>query len=491
MVNLPLMPARTLLARDRLRPRVHFLPPANWMNDPNGLSQWQGQYHLFYQYNPEGAFHNRIHWGHTISDDLVHWQDCPVALIPTPGGADQDGCWSGCTINHEGVPTLFYTGVNPQAVCVATSQDRLLTWQKRPQPVISAPPAGLEAGTPWDFRDPFVWQEGEMWYMVIGSRQVGVGGKVLLYRSPDLRNWEYRHALLEGDMHQPAPYWTGTMWECPNFFRLGEKYVLIISYQDGETGHLLYPGYVVGDFVDERFYPLTHGLLEYGGAMYAPQVMLDDQGRRLLWGWLMEGRGRDAQISAGWSGVMTLPRVLSLRDDNHLTLEPAPELAMLRGRVHTFTPFTLTPDTPNPLADIRGDCLEILITFAPDEASELSLKLCCSPDGTEQTSLIYTSAMHTLTVDRSLSSDDEQVTRALPPWQQGVAQAPSPPDAAGQITWHIFLDGSVLEVYVRGRVPLSTRIYPTQPDSLGLQLISRAGVVSVSALTIWQLKSIW
>jgi len=485
------LPSRLLLAHDHLRPRIHFLPPANWMNDPNGLIQWQGQYHLFYQYNPEGAFHSRIHWGHALSADLVHWQDYPIALFPTPGGADQDGCWSGSAIDHEGVPTFFYTGVNPQVVCVATSQDGLMTWQKYPEPVIATLPDGLDAGTPWDFRDPFVWREGALWYMVIGSRQVGVGGKVLLYRSSDLRNWEYRNALLEGDMHRYTPYWTGTMWECPNFFRLGDKYVLMISYQDGETGHLLYPGYLVGDFVDERFYPSTQGLLEYGGAMYAPQVMRDEQGRWLLWGWLMEARGRDAQISSGWSGVMTLPRVLSLQADNHLTLEPAPELAMLRGRGHTFAPFTLTPDTANPLADIRGDCLEILITFAPGDAREFGLQLGCSPDGVEQTGLIYTSATQTVTVDRSLSSRDESVTRALLPWQQVVAQAPSPPDAAGQITWHIFLDGSVLELFVRGRVPLSCRIYPTHPDSLGLQLYSRDGVVTISALTIWPLESIW
>lgn len=485
------MPSRLLLAHDRLRPRTHFLPPAHWMNDPNGLIQWQGQYHLFYQYNPEGAYHNRIHWGHAVSDDLVHWQDCPVALLPTPHGADQEGCWSGCAVNHQGVPTLFYSGVSPQVVCVATSQDGLMTWQKRSEPVITTLPEGLDAGTPWDFRDPFVWQEGGIWYMVMGTRAVNVGGKVLLYRSPDLLTWEYLHPLLDGDMHQYEPYWTGTVWECPNFFRLGEKYVLIVSYQDGERGRLLYSGYYVGDFVADRFHPLTHGLLEYGGAMYAPQVMRDEQGRQLLWGWLMEGRGRDAQIKSGWSGVMTLPRILALRDDNHLTLEPAPELAKLRGRAHTFTPFTLTPNTPNPLAHIRGDCLEILITFAPGTAHKVGLKVGCSPDGAEQTSLIYTSATQTVTIDRRHSSQDEQVIRELPPWQQTVAHAPSAPHPDGTITWHIFVDGSVLELFVRGRVPLSTRIYPTRPDSLGLQLFCCEGAVSVLSLSIWQLDPIW
>ena len=100
---------------DRQRPRYHFLPPANWLNDPNGLIQWRGRYHTFYQYNPNGPFHGTIHWGHAISDDSVHWEHLPIALAPTPGGPDADGCWSGCAVDHDGVPTLIYTGLAGRA----------------------------------------------------------------------------------------------------------------------------------------------------------------------------------------------------------------------------------------------------------------------------------------------------------------------------------------------------------------------------------------
>src|SRR5947209_17224863 len=96
---------------DPHRPGFHFLPAKNWMNDPNGLIQWKGQYHLFYQYNPHSALHSTIHWGHAVSPDLLHWQDLPIALSPTPGGHDAEGCWSGCAVNHNGIPTLIYTGV--------------------------------------------------------------------------------------------------------------------------------------------------------------------------------------------------------------------------------------------------------------------------------------------------------------------------------------------------------------------------------------------
>ena len=102
------------------------------MNDPNGLIYWKGHYHLFYQYVPNDPPWETKHWGHAVSTDLVHWLDLPVALAPTPGGPDQDGCFSGCAVNHDGVPTLIYTGVRGehQLPCLATSPDDLITWQK-------------------------------------------------------------------------------------------------------------------------------------------------------------------------------------------------------------------------------------------------------------------------------------------------------------------------------------------------------------------------
>ena len=124
---------------DPQRPFYHFLPPANWMNDPNGAIYWKGLYHLFYQHNPNDAAHDTIHWGHCVSEDLVHWRHLPIALAPTPGGPDRDGCYSGVAVDHDGIPTLVYHGV-PDGICLATSRDDLRTWEKSPQnPVIGQP----------------------------------------------------------------------------------------------------------------------------------------------------------------------------------------------------------------------------------------------------------------------------------------------------------------------------------------------------------------
>ncbi|MBZ0300671.1 MAG: glycoside hydrolase family 32 protein, partial [Anaerolineae bacterium] len=191
---------RKQFAADPHRPTYHYLPPSNWMNDPNGVIQWQGQYHLFYQYNPDGPVHANMHWGHAVSDDLIHWSDLPVALAPTPGGPDAAGCFSGSAIDHNGVPTFVYTGVTGehyehQVQCLATSADGLLTWQKDARnPVISQVPP--EARQTRDFRDPFVWKQGDSWYLLIASRIQDVGGTVFLYQSPDLIHWDYLHPLL-------------------------------------------------------------------------------------------------------------------------------------------------------------------------------------------------------------------------------------------------------------------------------------------------------
>src|SRR3954447_4644989 len=141
------------MAHDPHRPRYHFLPPANWMNDPNGLIQWRGRYHLFYQHNPEAPTPGTIHWGHALSDDLVRWRDLPLALSPTPGSVDESSVFSGCAVDDNGTATVLYTGVRrdpnrprTERPCLATStDDDLRTWRKyEGNPVIAAPPPGLD-----------------------------------------------------------------------------------------------------------------------------------------------------------------------------------------------------------------------------------------------------------------------------------------------------------------------------------------------------------
>ncbi|MEO8606407.1 MAG: glycoside hydrolase family 32 protein [Chloroflexota bacterium] len=195
---------------DPHRPQYHFLAPANWMNDPNGVIHHQGQYHLFYQYNPNAPVWGDIQWGHAVSQDLIHWTDLPIALSPTPDGADANGCWSGCALIHQGVPTLIYTGVNSdnrQQACLATSDDDLIVWEKyENNPIIASPPDGLQV---LGFRDHSLWQEDGFWYQIIGSGIAEIGGMVLLYRSQDLRHLGVPASAADRRQKCPRPFVDG------------------------------------------------------------------------------------------------------------------------------------------------------------------------------------------------------------------------------------------------------------------------------------------
>lgn len=463
---------RQQMASDPHRPQYHFQPPSNWMNDPNGLIHFQGIYHLFYQHNPYGPLHANMHWGHAASQDLVHWQDLPIALAPTPEGPDKDGCWSGCAVNNDGVPTLVYTGVWPESQNIATSTD-MIEWTKHPNnPVVPAPPPDLDVT---GFRDPCVWREGNTWYMVIGSGIRNVGGTVFLYRSPDLVNWEYLHPLHTGDWRE-----TGEMWECPSFFALGDAYVLVFSK------FLFHPvEYFTGSYQNHRFEPTHHDFLDYSGLFYAPQTFADETGRRLMFGWIREARSDDLVETAGWSGVQSVPRVLVPRPDGRLGVGPVPELQTLRGKHVHRANLTVAPGTSVFLGEIQGNSLEILVTFEAGSTGQFGLTLLRSPGSEEETTLTYDRATQSLTIDRSRSCakpDGVDVTAHSAPLHLAPGEA---------LTLHVLVDHSVIEVFANGHTALTSRVYPTRPDSVGLDIFARGSASTVKQMDVWQLGSIW
>jgi beta-fructofuranosidase len=458
------MAERVRLSQDTQRPLYHFLPPSNWMNDPNGLVHFKGEYHLFYQHNPQGAAWGNMTWGHAVSKDLVHWRDLPYALRPD-ADYDREGVFSGCCVVDNGLPTIVYTGVQPEVQCVATSRD-MLVWTKSPNnPVIPGPPPGLEVT---GFRDPYVWREGKEWRAVVGSGIKGRGGAILLYRSKDLRTWDFVGPALVGD---PG---LGDMWECPNLFRLGRKWVLIVSTLG--RAH-----YFVGDFADDRFVPESDGPLDNGGALYAPQVFPDNRGRRILFGWLWEQRA--GAETHGWQGVQSLPRVLTLGEDGSLRYAPAREVEKLRGARTRVERPQLAPDKDTPLPAIAGDCLEIQADFRVKEG-RCGLVVRRSPDAEEGTRIVYDAGTSTLSVDRSRSSTDPRVVR-------DVRSAPLALGKDEALRLRVFVDRSVIEVFANERVVLTSRVYPVRSDSLGVAAFGSAASTVLERADAWTMEAIW
>lgn len=475
---------RAALRDDPHRPRYHFVAPANWLNDPNGLIQWHGVYHLFYQYNPDGPVHGNIHWGHAASRDLVHWEDWPVALAPTPDSPDADGCYSGCAVDDNGVPTLVYSGnrrvagidapLRVQRTCLATSADGLRTWTKDPNnPVIPETPAGLDLV---QYRDPSVWKEGETWYQVTGAGFPGIGGTALVYRSRDLRDWEYLHPLCVGDVRRTEPHWTGVMWECPQFFALDDTHALIISAWDRGTKQT---AYLTGDYADHRLAVHAEGQLDLGWSFYAPQTFADDAGRRIMFGWLREERPLTS--ASGWAGAMSLPRILTARPDGSIGCAPAPEVQVLRGAHAHIDAMAVTEARHDLPTGLRTDRLEMIAELAPGDADTIGLAVFRAPDDTEETLIVYDVRRQELRVDRTRSSV------AVAP-ERPVVGGPCPLGADGRLRLHVFLDGSIVEIFADDGVCLTARVYPGRSHSTGVSLIAQGGVAIAHSLDLWELS---
>lgn len=460
--------SRTLFVSDPHRPRYHFLPPSNWMNDPNGVIQWKGQYHLFYQHNPTSPLWGNMHWGHAVSDDLIHWRDLPIALAPTPSGADESGCFSGCAVVNE-LPTLVYTATagahnEIQTQVIATSEDDLLTWKKRLNPVIGDVPP--EAGQTSDFRDPFVWKEDDTWYMVVASRIKDVGGVIFLYRSADLINWEYLHPLLIGDSKR-----NGFAWECPNFFKLGDRWVLILSaHLGGETGTVLY---FIGTYENYRFTPEYEGVFDHA-SMYAPLTFADDKNRRLLFGWLREPRTDDQMRSAGWSGVQSIPRVLSLDGHHRLNMVVVPELEAIRGK--HYHADVVTPSGEVKL-NLPGAAFDIAAVFDP-VYERCRMSFAFASDHGEGCEITYDAADQCLKV-RNINAYGKPV-HSNRVWEISHAL-----DDGEPLKLRILLDGSVMEIIANDRTSVSNRIYPTQLTEIAVR------TKNAQTLDIWEMTSIW
>ncbi len=462
------------LKSDPLRPQYHLLPAHNWMNDPNGPIFFKGQYHMFHQYNPLGATWGNMNWAHATSPDLIHWQHEGIALSPTPGGYDRDGVFSGSAVLDQGRPTVIYTGVMPpsseygatlkdgvhvwrEVQCLAVAEDDdLRTWKKLPEPVIAAPPAGFQVT---GFRDPYVWRGGGQWMLILGSGFQGKGGAILLYTSADLRHWSYLHPLVGGTRSGEKgtnPVDTGDMWECPDFFPLGDKYVLLIS----TMGKVRWK---VGTYSNQKFIPEKEGIVDWG-SYYAAKTMVDKDGSRILWGWIPETRSDAQLIAAGWAGAMSLPRILSLDSRGELVSEVHAAAQMLRD-----TPVSIARGQNGKHLDdvrIRNLSAELAVEFQP-KGAECALRL-QSEDGTDFANV---SILEQNGTRRILVND---------------VSAPLSSSPESPVRLHMYLDGSVLELFVDGGTTLTARIYKIPNSPLRLKF-DRGELLS---LKLWPMKPI-
>ncbi len=491
---------REHLLADRYRPSYHFTVPedSGMPGDPNGALYWNGRYHLMYLFHNGRAFV----WGHVSSKDLVHWRHHPVALGP---GEGDTGIFSGgAFVDKEGVAAISYWGLAQgpgQGICIARSSDEHLdNWAKSAaNPVIKSTHWGYTVGTDdagnevvYGSADPSnIWIKDGRYYILTGNllvlnkygTEMGLvehqGDTLYLFVSDDLENWEYLHPFYQSDRK-----WThkGEDNMCPNFFPLpaspdggppSDKHLMLfISHCDGCQ-------YYIGTYADDRFTPEEHGRMTWvDNAYFAPEALVDDKGRLIMWAWLLDNPPDDVWRAQGWNGVYGLPRQLWLGEDGTLRMRPVDELQMLRQDPHEWKDIALTTDGDLALDGLEGEELELEITMLAADGARCGVKVCCSEDGQEETLVYYDGAAKTLCIDARKSS--------LGFGKNVLESAPFELAEGETLTLRVFIDKSVVEVYANERQGIARRIYPTL-ESQGVKLFSGGGETHVPLVRAWEM----
>ncbi|MCY9094881.1 GH32 C-terminal domain-containing protein [Bacillus inaquosorum] len=479
------------------RPQYHFTPEANWMNDPNGMVYYAGEYHLFYQYHPYGMQWGPMHWGHAVSKDLVTWKHLPVALYPDEKGT----IFSGSAVVDRNNTSGFQTGEEKPLVAIYTqdreghqvqsiaySNDKGRTWTKYAgNPVIPNP--GKK-----DFRDPKVfWYEKEKkWVMLLAA-----GDRILIYTSKNLKQWTYASEFGQGQGSH------GGVWECPDLFELPvdgnpnqKKWVMQVSVGNGAVSGGSGMQYFVGDFDGTHFKnenPSDKVLwTDYGKDFYAAVSWSDipsSDGRRLWLGWMSNWQYANDVPTSPWRSAASIPRELKLKTLTggvRIVQTPVKELQTIRGTSKKWKNQTISPASQNVLAGLSGDAYELHAEFqvSPGSAPEFGFKVRTGEN--QFTKVGYDRKNTKLFVDRSESGN----VTFNPTFNTGIQTAPLKP-VNGNIKMRIFVDRSSVEVFGNDGQQVITDIILPDRSSKGLELYAVNGGVKLKSLTIYPLKKVW
>ncbi|WCM62846.1 glycoside hydrolase family 32 protein [Paenibacillus polymyxa] len=495
------------------RPQFHYSPEKNWMNDPNGMVYFEGEYHLFYQHTPHDTqpdFGN-MHWGHAVSKDLVHWTELPPAIPPGEDGAifsgsavvDKNNTSGFFDEEGSGLVAIYTNEGNkaqpgkPQVQSIAYSKDKGRTWTKYEGNPVLFPTDTL------DFRDPkVIWHdESSMWIMVLAVRD-----RVEFYTSPNLKEWSFA-----SEFGSDIPHIHRGIFECPDIFRIQvdedsntTKWILMLSVGDrngvnpddpeppaGGSGMM----YFVGSFDGKSFTPDealesidTIKWVDYGSDFYAAvswNGISNEDGRKIWIGWMNNWRYATTLPSKEWRGKTSIPRELQLRtylEGLRLIQTPINELSQLRKPILSLQDLTIKPGM-NVLSDISAAKAEIIAEFEIGTAVEFGFKVRKSAN--QETIIGYNISNEELFVDRTKSSATDFHSDFT-----AIHKATMKPEH-GRVQLSIYVDWSSVEVFGNhGKTIISDMIFPDL-ESRGLELYAIGGEQRVVSLQINDLVSIW
>lgn len=465
----------------KMRQHYHFMAQTGWLNDPNGLIYFRGKYHFFFQYNPYHGFWEWMHWGHAVSEDMLHWEYLPLALAPseTYDNHLHGGCFSGSAIECGGRLYLVFTASTnegdgfEQTQCIAYSEDGIHFEKYEKNPVLTAP----EGVAKDQFRDPKVWKHEDTYYLVCGASR-GNRGQALLYRSKDMLQWEFFNVLAES-----RGEW-GSMWECPDFYPLGEKYVLSFSPMNAGDHTAVY---FVGDFDYDtgKFDYHVSGEMDWGLDFYAPQSFQAPDGRRIVvgwsneWEWMPQWKDWGPTYKEGWCGFFNIPREVRMLEDDTLQFLPVEEMATLRKDLQSKGELAVMEEDIGITAG-DGVSFELMmeIDLVKTNADKLELDLRCGNG--KKTACIFDFKNAELRVDRTNADG----------WSSGVSRSVMYLKGKKVLDVHVFSDQSSLEIFTdRYRNNHSNNIFAADEQNQ-LKIRAYGGTVFIKEMKTCGLKDV-
>ncbi|MEI7837614.1 MAG: glycoside hydrolase family 32 protein [Planctomycetota bacterium] len=465
---------RLKLLKDPYRPTYHFVCPEGIAVpfDPNGNVFWRGRHHMGYIYQEHGTHY----WGHVSSIDMLHWRQHGPYLGPTLDSPEH-GIFSGNSyVDKDGSRVLcMYHGCGA-GNSIAWSDDKDLEhWHKKVgNPLVPNPVDQEKADyTSWD---PCGWIEGDTYFGIFG------GAKNTVWKSTDLNTWTKCGPFL-------AKAYPGIDLlediSCPDFFKLGNKWVMVC------ISHRLGARYYVGEWKNEQFHPEYHEMMSYtDNEFFAPESHTDDKGRRILIAWVFDGRNDSVRNQSGWSGTMSLPRVMTLGADNRILMNPIEELASLRYNPMARTNVAVPADGETPIVfeAIADNVYELELELANTSATDFGVKVCCSPDGQFETVIGYNVAEGTLRIDTTRTSLNQKPVKSLINTDRAkIESAPMKLGKNEPLKLRVFVDRCMLEVFANdGRQALSRIVLPAKGHT-GIKLFATGGAMMATSAGTWDI----
>ena len=448
------------------RNTFHHMPEVGWMNDPNGFSVYQGEYHLFYQYFPYDVKWGPMHWGHVKSRDLIKWEYLPVAMAPDQS-YETGGCFSGSALEVDGKHILMYTGhTNPnpedesfvrQVQCLAVGDG--INYQKyQHNPVIKTEQMP-ERSSLTDFRDPKIWKKDGTYYCVLGSKSDENSARVLLYRSENLMDWTY--VGLVGESNHEFGY----MWECPDLFHLDGEDVLIMSPQGVPVEEFRHKNtnttvYCLGhlNYETAHFERRVMEEIDYGLDFYAPQTTESLDGRRIMIAWMQSWHQNMPTDQYGWVTSMTIPRELTIKGD---VMYQWPVREINKYRTGHIRHDSVIVNGHKTLAGIEGRHLDMEMVIDLKQAKRFEIKVMKGQG--QETTIVYEKDREVLSFDRRQSGSGIE----------GLNYREMPVSLIdGKLSLRLLMDTYSVELFAQNGAHAMTSTVYSSLDAQGIEFVS-------------------